>query len=395
MRPGTYLPFLEAAKLNTIIPLSVFVLTFISSGGPSNSHILKAKNTLWFGFFLCLFPIQIFTADVRLYVFDTFKVVLGYLLIYFVIIKQVNTMGRIKGLFATLIAVHIGLVILNPSLVLQPEQRNYIMGVTFLGDGNDFAWSVCIVVPFAIFLTQTSAGKAAKVMWLASTCLLIIAIVGSQSRGGSIALGAVLFYFFLKGKKKVVGLIGFAVVAMVVMVFAPQAYFDRISSIRDYETEGSAQGRIMAWKSAMRMAADNPFLGVGAGHFSVKYGIEYRPPGVGRTEIPWSTAHSIYFLVLGEYGFTGIVILLGLIISNLFRNRRRIKDLDTVNLSESKIEWNLAVTIQASLIGFAVGGAFLSGITYPHLYILIALMESVNLITSGRFLDGKMVQRAV
>lgn len=394
VRPGSYLPVLDVARFNTIIPLLVFVLTIFSSGGPSNLYILKAKSTLWFILFLCLFPIQIFTADVKLYIFDTFKAVVGYMFIYFIIIKQVNTVGRIKAVFATLIAVHIGLIILNPSLVLQPGQRNYIMGVSFLGDGNDFAWSACIIVPFTIFLMQSSTGKLSKMVWLATACFLILSIVGTQSRGGSLALGSVILYFLIKAKKKMIGLIGIGMLAILVTAFAPQVYFDRMASVRDYQTEGSAQGRIMAWKSALRMAVDHPIVGVGAGHFPVKYGIEYRPPGVGRTEIPWSTAHSIYFLALGEYGFTGIVALLGLIISNLLRNRRRIISLNTVNLSDSKVEWNLAVTIQASLIGFAVGGAFLSGITYPHLYILIALMESINLITSGRSLVGKMVQDA-
>jgi hypothetical protein len=140
IRPGSYLTVLEAIKLNTIIPLSVFVFTLFSNGNPTSSDILKAKNTKWFILFLCLFPFQFLTADVRQYIFDTFKTVIGYIFIYFVIVKQVTTIGRIKAIFTTLIVVHIVLLILNPNLILQPEQRNYIMGVTFLGDGNDFAW---------------------------------------------------------------------------------------------------------------------------------------------------------------------------------------------------------------------------------------------------------------
>jgi putative inorganic carbon (HCO3(-)) transporter len=215
-------------------------------------------------------------------------------------------------------------------------------------------------------------------LWLATTCLLTLTIVGTQSRGGSIALGAIFLYLFLKCKKKVMGLIGIVAVVMAVMFFAPHEYFDRLASTADYETEGSAQGRIMAWKSAMRMAADHPLLGVGAGHFPVKYGIEYRPPGVGRTDIPWSNAHSVYFLILGEHGYTGIVFLLGLLISNLLRNRRKIIDLENINSLDLKTERNLVVAIQASLIGFVIGGAFLSGLYYPHLYIVAALCEAAN-----------------
>jgi putative inorganic carbon (hco3(-)) transporter len=383
VRPGSYIPVLEAAKLNAIIPLSVFILTFLSGGGPTNSEILKMSNMKWFSFFLCLFPIQFFTADVTQYVFDIFKAVLGYILIYFVIIKQVNTIWRMKAVLIILISVHLVLVILNPSLILQPEQRNYIMGVPFLGDGNDFAWSACIAVPFAIFLAFSSTNKLTKIAWWAITCVLMLTVVGTQSRGGNIALGAVLLYLFIMTKRKIVGVIGLMVVGIVMIMFAPQVYFDRMASVMDYETEGSAQGRIMAWKSAVRMAVDHPLIGVGAGHFGVKYGVEYRPPGVGRTEIPWANAHSIYFMMLGEFGLTGVFLLLGLIIANILRNRRRIRGLDNADPSEQPMKRNLLVTIQASFIGYAVGGAFLSGYYYPHLFILAALCDVTNRKTSG------------
>ena len=66
------------------------------------------------------------------------------------------------------------------------------------------------------------------------------------------------------------------------------------------------------------MALDHPLLGVGAGHF---------PDGVrladtGALDIPWQTAHSIYFLILGELGFPGLAVLLLFIVSNLVANRR-------------------------------------------------------------------------
>jgi putative inorganic carbon (HCO3(-)) transporter len=382
MRPGSYFPIIEVARLNSIVPFAVFVLTFLSRDGRANSDILKLRSSKWMMLFLCLFPIQVFTADIRMNVVDIFKVVLSYLLIYFAIIKQVNNIGRIKAVFITLVGVHIALVILNPGIVLQPEQRHYLGGVTFLGDGNDFAWSVCIVVPFAIYMIQTSKNKIKKTMYLGAACLLILAVVGTQSRGASIALAVSLLYLLLKGKKKVLGLVGIASLVVLVTVFAPQAYFDRMNTIRNYETEGSAQGRIMAWKSAVRMAIDHPLIGVGAGHFAVKYGMEYRPPGVGRTDIPWSNAHSIYFMALGEYGLPGIFILLGLIISNLLRNEQRIRERANPGSSALEAGQKLAVATKASFIGFAVGGVFLSGLYYPHLFILAALMESVDLTIS-------------
>lgn len=383
VRPGSYFPVVDALKMNTIIPLVVFILTVFSRRGRPQKDVFDSASTKWFLFFLVLFPIQVLTVDVKLYVYEIFKAIVGYLLIYYVIIRQATEITKIKTIFFTLTFIHVLLVFLNPNLVLQPESRNYIAGVTFLGDGNDYAWSACIAVPMALFLAQSSEKKYIKMFHYSMAVLLVLAVIGTQSRGGSLALGVSLVYMLIRGKRKVIGLIGLSALTALVFMFAPETYFDRMSTIKNYEEEGSAKGRIMAWNSAMRMAVDHPFIGVGAGHFAVKYGIEYRPPGVGRTELPWQNAHSIYFLALGEFGFTGIIFLLGLIITNIFRIEKYLKNANSEVESKSSTIRKLATAMQASFIAFIVGGAFLSGLYYPHIFILAALMESTCMLKTS------------
>jgi O-antigen ligase len=121
------------------------------------------------------------------------------------------------------------------------------------------------------------------------------------------------------------------------------------------------------------MAAENP-LGVGANNFSSAYGRWYIPPdettliewGRGR----WLSAHSVYFRALGEYGVPGLVILLSLLVVNVRGNCQlaaRIRSMPS-GLPE---QWPLLVNV--SLVGYAVGGMFLGGLTYPHLYLLSGL----------------------
>jgi len=388
VRPGMYFPPLEAARLNTLIPVAVFCFTLLSAGGRSNNEFLNAGNTKWLIFFLCFFPIQIFTADVTLYVYESFKAVIGYFLIYFVIIKQVHNIKRIKSVFIILVFVHILMVVLNPNVILAPEGRHY-MGGTFLGDGNDFAWSVCIILPFSLFLAQTSSSRALKSFYFIIFCLLFLVIIGTQSRGGSIAFGTIILYLILKSENKIKALAGIGILVMLVTAFAPQVYFDRMKTIRDYETEESAQGRIMAWKSAYRMAKDHPLVGVGAGHFSVKYGVEYRPPGVGRTELPWSAVHSVYFRTLGEFGFTGFFFILGIILFNFIRNENQLAEIKKTSSNLSNMQRKLLIALQSSLIGFAVGGFFLSGLFYPHMFVLAALLESTYYMIRNSQIIGK------
>jgi probable O-glycosylation ligase (exosortase A-associated) len=384
MRPGTYFPPLEAAKMNTVIPIALFLFTLFSSAGRPQEAVFKSATAKWFLFFVALFPLQLFTVDVKLYVWEAFKAIVGYLLIYYVIIRQVTDLRRIRSVFATLVLIHVLLTILNPKLVLEPENRTYIAGVTFLGDGNDFAWSACIVLPFALYLAQSSAEIKIKYFYYSLFMLLVLAIIGTQSRGGSIAFGGVVLYLWLRSRKKMVGLVALTALVGVALMFAPEAYFERMYTIKDYETEGSAQGRINAWKSAMRMAEDHPFLGVGAEHFAVKYGTEYRPPGVGRTEIPWANAHSIYFKVLGEFGYTGFLILVGLLGSLFVGNEQKIDSVNRLTGNDRNIR-QLAIAFQGSLIGYSLGGMFLSGIFYPHLFVISSLCEASRAIVKQEF----------
>jgi O-antigen ligase len=187
--------------------------------------------------------------------------------------------------------------------------------------------------------------------------------------------------------------IGAAALVGLVFIYAPPTYFQRMELIKSYETEGSAQGRIMAWKAGVRMALDHPILGVGAGHFPVKFGVEYRPPQFGRTEIPWLTAHSIYFLVLGELGFPGLAVLLVLIGSNLVANRRVQLEIEEWEGSARITDVRLLVCLSASLIAFAVAGAFLTAIYYPHIYVLSGLLAAARRIVRDRLRTSESVGR--
>ena len=82
-------------------------------------------------------------------------------------------------------------------------------------------------------------------------------------------------------------------------------------------------------------------------------------------------AHSIYFLVLAEYGFLGAALLLFL----LYRNIRQILWFQGSAASATDpplSEWYFTC-MNMSVIGYAVCGAFLGGVNYPHLHHLTAL----------------------
>lgn len=373
-RPNNYLPFLNIIKLNTIVPIALFLVTFFSRKGPSINVIMKELNTKVLLFFIFLLSLSVLTADVTFYSFKIFTQVLGYCFVFFATRKLLTNIDRFRALFIFYAVTHIALVLLNPAVILNPENRNYLGNSPFLGDGNDFALSVCMVIPMVYFLVVNGKRKSIQTLFVLIFIFLCLCVIGTQSRGGTVALCVTSLYLWRKSKKKIIGFFFLAIILIVGLAYAPPQYFQRMDRIVNYEKDGSAQGRLLAWQSAIRMALDKPFLGVGSGHFSVKYGTDYRPPGYGRTDLPWQTAHSIYFLALGELGFPGLFVVLVLIILNFITVGKRIKTIRrATGLGRSQVEM-LLISLNGSLLAYTVGGTFLSVLYYPYLYFLLGMI---------------------
>ncbi|MCU7930680.1 MAG: O-antigen ligase family protein [Candidatus Thiodiazotropha sp. (ex Codakia rugifera)] len=380
VRPDTYLSIIGILKINTIIPLLVLVGALFHVSVNDNRSILKHPNSKWLLFLLFLLAVSVLVADVTEFAFKIFKLVFGFVLWYYIIVKLVTDVSKIKGIFAVFVISHVILIFLNPNVVLEPATRTYIQGNAFLGDGNDYALSASLAIPMSLFLIQDSNKFIMRSIYIISLIILILAIVGTQSRGASLALMGTFGYLWWMGRQKVMGLLLIGGVLLAVISFAPPVYFERMNTISNYENEGSAMGRIVAWKTAIRMVSAYPVTGVGAGHFPVKLGTEFRPPEFGDENFPWLTAHSSYFLILGELGIPGIVFFLALLIGNYWRNNKAIKTATkyTDPGGEGEQYRKLFLMLNASLVAFIIGGAFLSVTYYPHIYVLAGLFVAAD-----------------
>lgn len=380
VRPDTYLSIIGILKINTIIPVLVLVGALFHVSVNNNKNILKHPNTKWLLFLLFLLAVSVLVADVTEFAFKIFKLVFGFVLWYYIIVKLVTDVSKIKGIFTVFVISHVILIFLNPNVVLEPATRTYIQGNAFLGDGNDYALSASLAIPMCLFLIQDSNKLIMRSIYIVSLVILILAIVGTQSRGASLALMGTFGYLWWMGRQKIMGLLLIGGVLLAIISFAPPVYFERMNTISNYENEGSAMGRIVAWKTAVRMVSAYPVTGVGAGHFPVKLGTEFRPPEFGDENFPWLTAHSSYFLILGELGVPGIVFFLGLLIGNYWRNSKAIKSARMYIDSggEGDQYRKLFLMLNASLVAFIIGGAFLSVTYYPHIYVLTGLFVAAE-----------------
>ncbi len=378
VRPGSYLSIINAIKLNSLVPLAVLVASVFYKSPVDNASFFQHSNTRWVLFFLFLLIVSIFIADVTFFSYNIFTRVLGFVFWIYIIARVIHTKERMHGLFQVFVFSHVIVLLLNPQLVLNPETRSYIYGNPFLGDGNDYALSVCIAVPMCLYLVMKSEKLIWRGIFVVCFLALVFAVIGTQSRGATIAMACTFLYLWWVGRKKILGILLISAIVGIVLSYAPPVYFQRMNSIANYENEGSAQGRIIAWKTAIRMLKAYPLTGVGSGHFPVKLGTEFRPPEYGNLNLPWLTAHSLYFLIIGELGVPGITCVFMLLAGNFFRNSRLAREAKRSPHEDVQDYRNLFVTLNASLIGFSVAGAFLSVAYYPHMYLLVGFFTAAQ-----------------
>lgn len=239
---------------------------------------------------------------------------------------------------------------------------------TFIGGNNELALALVMVIPLIRYLHLQEPRPWIKAGLATAMVLTGVAAIGSQSRGGLVAMLAMGLFLWLKSRNKIVTGVYMAIAVAIMASVMPQEWYDRMNTIETYEQDQSAQGRINAWHTAFNVAKDR----VTGGGFEL-----WRPP-VFRQYAPdpfnVRDVHSIYFEIMGEQGFIGfgLFMLLGLLAWIRARQiiKRCRKDPD------KKWAADLAAMIQVSLIGYAAGGAFL-GMGYfdlpYHLMIVLVL----------------------
>lgn len=239
----------------------------------------------------------------------------------------------------------------------------------FIEGNNEIALALIMAIPLMNFLRLVSLRKSIRIGLVVLMVLSAIAALGTQSRGAWLAILAMGFTLWLRSNRKLVSGISILSIALAIISFMPSAWEQRMGTIQTYEQDGSAMGRINAWWMAFNLANDR-FTGGGFVSYSTEIFAKYAP-----NPNDLKVAHSIYFSVLGEHGYVGLILFL-MIWWMSFRLVGKIRK-KAVLLDETKWVYHLAGMSQVALVGYAVGGAFLSlayfDLPYNILVVLVVL----------------------
>ena len=252
---------------------------------------------------------------------------------------------------------------------------------TFFGGNNEMALVLAMLIPLIRYLHLQATRQWVRLGLASAMVLSGVAAVGSQSRGGMLAMVAMGVFLWLKSRHKLITAVYMAAAVAIVVSVMPQAWYDRMSTIKSYQEDESALGRINAWHTAFNVAKDR-ITGGGFDMFQPPTFSQYAPEP-GRV----NDVHSIYFEVMGEQGFVGFVIFILLAVFTWIRARQIIRTCKRD--PERKWAADLAAMTQVSLVGYGAGGAFLGlayfDLTY-HLMIVVVLAAKFSGV-----LDSKAV----
>lgn len=370
-RPSNQLTFLEFPFFYSIVPLALLLASFAAPGLRPIKDVFADRLAKWVLIFVGIIFVSFIVNGFSAASFEVVRSVLGYAFMFILIARIATTEKRIKGVIVALVLAHLYLLAMNFNVLTDPTTRQYLVGGTFLGDGNDYSLSLCILFPCMIGIALGARSRFRKMLAWGGVIVIVMAIIATQSRGGTLGIAGILVYLWLRSSKKLVTGVGIAMVGAIVLLYAPSQYFQRMSTVSSMTIDGSAQGRLDAWGGAMGMGLNHPVLGIGAGNFRARWG---------------KTAHSTYMLALAELGLPGFFCTLVLVLGNLRQNARLRKRL----LAKAAVKPNelqrrstqMLDLMNAGMVGFAVAGAFLSATYYPHMYVLTALLISARIIAA-------------
>jgi putative inorganic carbon (HCO3(-)) transporter len=247
-------------------------------------------------------------------------------------------------------------------------------GNTGLGEGSTLAAVSVMTIPIYLFLGRHSLlipkTFLIRLIYPALCVLAGLTVIGTFERTGLIGLLTLGGTALLRSRRKGLVLVVGAASLVAGTYVTTSAWNSRIETIGDYQNEGSALGRILVWRWTLDYVSSHPFGG-GFMTFLIDH-IEF-PDGSDRNGVAF---HSIYFEILGEHGWIGLALYLGMVIASLVALQKTIRQ----TRRHPELLWcrDMASALQIALVVLMVCGAFIGIAFQPMIHYLIAMAVSVS-----------------
>jgi hypothetical protein len=226
------------------------------------------------------------------------------LLVFYFVLISCRTIKRVQGVIYALMFVSL-FIFANAALAEYTGNTTslYILagkygeadrwqGLGFLGDPNDTAQLFVTVIPMFWLRWRSGNHLANFFLTLLPAAILATGVYYTHSRGGAVALIAVIMFSF----KDRLGLVRAAILTAIVVVVLSATDITGGRSATDDD------GRAVLWSKALSAFKTHPLFGVGLGNFP-------------EWQYYSNTAHNSFLLCLAELGMFGYFFWMGTIVS--------------------------------------------------------------------------------
>ena len=374
--PQFIFPVLQSispAKLSAGLALVVYLIDCLSGGRPLTVRSSVVRLVVWLVVIAVLsIPFSRWPGGSADAFLDEF---VKSVLIFLLVANTVNTVHRMKlmmgsmGVWGTIMA----------WTAIRDYSTGNLMarGVRIRGyesplasDPNDLSLTLNLIIPLLIGLCLGAEKPTKKILLVATMLILIGAVIASFSRGGFLALSALLLAFLVKEIKRrgASALVPFLILLPIVLLVLPQGYGDRIYSIYDTSSDdGSANARWDGMVLGINLMLERPLLGLGFNMHS----LAFPERGLG-----WQGIHSAFIQTGADMGVPGFLVYI-LLVWELFKELHRSRTLlkDRPNARELL---GLVAGLEIALVAYVVGG-FLLPVAYRfYLYYIAGFTVALN-----------------
>jgi O-Antigen ligase len=284
---------------------------------------------------------------------------------------------------------------------IQSDNR-LTMSYGSLGNSNDLATALLVSLPYVVFvILNKRSNTILRILFIPMTVMLFVAVLKTGSRGGLIAVAALIAIAFFRspGGNKLQIAVAAIIVVGLFAAFVPSSLRARYMTIFSNESAGDSQSvasavdssnaRRALLKNSVELTLRHPVFGVGLGQFapqSFNLMIAKGQPGM------WFTSHDIFGLVGSEIGIPGLIFFCGTMVV-CFRSLHRMSKLPKVT-PEIDLISGLANAIFMSLAAYVVCGIFSTQAYAYQLPVLASLTAALERVAAP-YIAGAVPTRTV
>ena len=276
--------------------------------------------------------------------------------------------------FVWILVLSIGYYSVKGGLFVLASGGNYLVlgpSASSMAGNNEIARAFIMTLPLMIFLALHSAKRSTRLALWAGSGLTVLALVGTNSRGGFIAFLAMIVVAWLRSQYKLQALAVTAVVIAAGYFLLPEERIagtrDRYATIEDYSEDTSFQGRVAVWMEALSIVKDNPVTGGGFDVFEIS---------VGRA------SHNSYIEAAGEHGLIGLTLYILVIVMAI----KHLSSVVKVCRNDPELFWarDLARLMQLSFVGYLVGSLVINHAFFEYFYVQVGIVAALYILVVKR-----------